>query len=164
MLAVPLTASRGGADHAGTVEGHGAVVANHNAPNQVVVSGTASRQSRRVASQALIAEGVEPKPLKVATAFHSPGRGELRSRRSAEFLDSVAVQRGPKLPVYHNATAAPHAGGPAVDIRERLAERHRANPSGSSSKSSAMYEAGRPHLSSRSDPGHVLTNLTQERS
>ncbi|HEY0881832.1 MAG TPA: acyltransferase domain-containing protein, partial [Archangium sp.] len=96
--------------------GANVVVANHNSPNQVVLSG--SVQEIEKVEAALSAKGMTAKRLPVATAFHSP----LVAGSSVPFkafLDGVAV-KSPSLDVFANATAAAYPKE-AGAIREQLA-------------------------------------------
>ncbi|MCU0753541.1 MAG: SDR family oxidoreductase [Xanthomonadales bacterium] len=96
--------------------GAGVVVANHNAPTQVVLSGAVDDIAQVEA--AVRARGMTAKRLPVATAFHSPLVAGC-SVPFAEFLQDVAFD-APALPVYSNATAAGYATEPA-EIRSQLA-------------------------------------------
>ncbi|MDP2417538.1 MAG: beta-ketoacyl synthase N-terminal-like domain-containing protein, partial [Hydrogenophaga sp.] len=96
--------------------GANVVVANHNSPTQVVLSGSVDEITQVEA--ALSAKGMTAKRLPVATAFHSP----LVAGSSVpfgEFLQGVAFN-APLLDVYSNATAASYATEPAA-IRTQLA-------------------------------------------
>jgi acyl transferase domain-containing protein len=96
--------------------GANVVVANHNSPTQVVLSGSVEEITKVEA--ALGAKGMTAKRLPVATAFHSP----LVAGSSVpfgEFLQGVAFN-APLLDVYSNATAASYATEPAA-IRTQLA-------------------------------------------
>jgi acyl transferase domain-containing protein len=91
-------------------------VANHNAPRQVVLSGTVAQVE--AAEAALRGAGLRFQRLQVATAFHS----EVVSASAAPFglfLDGVEVA-APALPVYANAAAAPYEGS-AQAVRAGLA-------------------------------------------
>jgi acyl transferase domain-containing protein len=93
----------------------GAVVANHNDPRQVVVSGTIDaieEVERRIA-----AAGLKAQRLPVAAAFHSPVVA-LSVQPFARILADVEF-KPPSLPVMANATAQPYPDGPAA-IREQL--------------------------------------------
>ena len=93
--------------------GANVVVANHNSPTQVVLSGSVEEITKVEA--ALSAKGMTAKRLPVATAFHSP----LVAGSSAPFrtfLEGVTFS-APKLDVYGNATAAVYG----KDAREQLA-------------------------------------------
>ena len=96
--------------------GANVVVANHNSPTQVVLSGSLEEITKVEA--ALSAKGMTAKRLPVATAFHSP----LVAGSSVpfgEFLQGVALN-APQIDVYSNATAATYATEPAA-IRTQLA-------------------------------------------
>ncbi|MFI5299599.1 MAG: beta-ketoacyl synthase N-terminal-like domain-containing protein, partial [Polyangiales bacterium] len=93
------------------------VVANHNGPKQVVVSGATDAIDALVAR--LIERGINAKRLPVATAFHSP----IVAGSSAPFraaLTKIAIA-SPKIPVFSNADAAPYATSPDA-IRDTLAQ------------------------------------------
>lgn len=91
---------------------HGLVVANDNAPGQVVLAGRLSRL-RAVSGQAR-EQGARTIALDVAGAFHSPAMsGAVEPFRAA--LDSVEFHR-PRIPVISGSTARPF-----VDQRVELA-------------------------------------------
>ena len=96
--------------------GANVVVANHNSPTQVVLSGSVEEITKVEA--ALAAKGMTAKRLPVATAFHSPLVAGS-SLPFGEFLQGVKIN-APQLGVYSNATAATYAKKPAA-IREQLA-------------------------------------------
>ncbi|MFZ4539124.1 SDR family oxidoreductase [Propionivibrio sp.] len=96
--------------------GANVVVANHNSPTQVVLSGSVDEISKVEA--AFAAQGMTAKRLPVATAFHSP-LVAASSVPFGEFLQSVSVS-APQLDVYSNATASTYAKQ-APAIREQLA-------------------------------------------
>jgi acyl transferase domain-containing protein/acyl carrier protein/NADP-dependent 3-hydroxy acid dehydrogenase YdfG len=128
------------------------VVANHNHPTQVVLSGSLEAIAALVAK--LTAEGVEAKRLPVATAFHSP----LVAPSSAPFrtfLQGVAV-RAPQIDVYGNAEAAPYPQSPDA-VRERLAAQI-ARPVRFVEEIEAMWERG-VRTFVEVGPGSVLTDL-----
>ncbi len=133
----------------------GAVLANHNAPNQVVVSGPTPAIESIEAD--LEAAGIEPKRLKVATAFHSP----VVEASVAPFTDFLATVdfSAPGLPAYHNADAAPHPSDPA-QIRARLGAAI-ARPVRFVEQVEAMWQAG-VRTFVEVGPGNVLTNLVGE--
>jgi [acyl-carrier-protein] S-malonyltransferase len=80
------------------------VVANDNAPGQVVVSGT--NAALAAATEALTAAGARRViPLRVSGAFHSPAMSNVAERLRAAF-DGVAW-RDPQIPVVSNVTADP---------------------------------------------------------
>jgi [acyl-carrier-protein] S-malonyltransferase len=87
------------------VDEHEAVVANDNAPGQVVLAGPLRRL--RAASKRARGLGVRAIPLDVAGAFHSPAMsGAVEPFRAA--LDSVEF-RPPAIPVISGSTARPFA-------------------------------------------------------
>jgi acyl transferase domain-containing protein/NADP-dependent 3-hydroxy acid dehydrogenase YdfG len=102
MLAVgaPIAEVRETLDRLGST----VVIANHNGPRQVVLSG--SVEAIDAAAASLAETGVGCLRLDVATAFHSPivagAAGEF-----AAYLESVELN-SPQLPVYSNTTATPY--------------------------------------------------------
>jgi acyl transferase domain-containing protein len=131
------------------------VVANHNGPRQVVLSGPAAAIDEL--SARLSGKGVDARRLPVATAFHSPlvagASGPLRA-----YLDGVEFA-DPRLPVYANATAEPYPAEPAA-ARRLLAEQV-CRPVRFADQVEAMYRAGvRTFL--EVGPGAVLTGLVGE--
>ena len=91
------------------------VVANHNSPTQVVLSGTTT-DIERIEEQ-LAEHGLACKRLPVATAFHSPvvsGAGDA----FAEFIDTIEM-RPPTVPVYGNESAEPYPSEVEA-VREQL--------------------------------------------
>ncbi|GAA1878911.1 type I polyketide synthase [Streptantibioticus ferralitis] len=129
-----------------------AVVANHNAPRQTVLSGhtDAVDEAMRLFREA----GYGARRLPVACAFHSPllaGAGE----RFAQALARRRV-RAPELPVWANRTAAVHGTDPD-EIRSELAAQIEA-PVRFAAQIEAMYEAG-ARAFVEAGPGTVLTRL-----
>ncbi len=92
------------------------VLANLNAPGQIVVSGSTGACER--ALRGAEAAGLKATALKVAGAFHSPLMQPAADRMRAE-LDRVAFAP-PAAPVYSNVTARPHEDGES--IKRRLVE------------------------------------------
>jgi acyl transferase domain-containing protein len=133
----------------------GCTIANHNAPAQVVVSGPT--QAVAALEKRLLAAGIEPKRLTVATAFHSPVvEGSVEPFQS--FLQGIKFQ-APAVPVYHNADAAPHPADPAA-IRTRLAQAI-ARPVRFVEQIEAMWQAG-VRTFVEVGPHSVLTGLVGE--
>lgn len=91
----------------------GVVVANDNAPGQVVLSG--GRRELAGAAAALRDAGMRTLELNVAGAFHSPLMAAAVPEWTAA-LRSVHI-RAPRIPVYSGVTAAP-----IDDVRRRLVE------------------------------------------
>ena len=91
------------------------VVANHNAPRQVVVSGPLAAIERFEAT--LAAQSVSAKRLPVATAFHSSVVAGAAEGFAAA-LSEVDIQ-APTQTVYANSSAAPYPTDPAA-LRAQL--------------------------------------------
>ncbi|MBX7195271.1 MAG: acyltransferase domain-containing protein, partial [Sandaracinaceae bacterium] len=91
-------------------------VANHNAPDQVVISGATDAIAK--AETVLKAAGLTTKRLEVATAFHSP-IVQSAVAPFASFLDGVGFGSA-ALPVIANATADAYPAG-AADTKRTLA-------------------------------------------
>jgi [acyl-carrier-protein] S-malonyltransferase len=93
------------------------VVANHNAPGQLVISG--SRAGVEAAAQRALTRGARRAiPLNVSGAFHSPLMADAALRFSAA-LDAVAIA-DPHPPVVCNVDA--RAAQSAAELRDRLRE------------------------------------------
>jgi malonyl CoA-acyl carrier protein transacylase len=92
---------------------HGVIVANDNAPGQIVLSGEA-RALERAADEAR-ERGHKAMPLRVAGAFHSPAMAPVVPAFRAA-LDEVEFAP-PHTPVVSSITAEPFD-----DVRARLAE------------------------------------------
>ncbi len=134
---VMLAVSAGFAEVEAAVSGvDGAWIANHNAPSQVVVSGTPAGIASVEA--ALSAAGVASKRLDTATAFHSPlvapAAASLR-----EYLSGVSIGTL-QFPVYGNTDSGLYPTGPDA-IRDRVAA-HLAAPVRFVDEIEAMYAAG----------------------
>ncbi|MBK7582989.1 MAG: acyltransferase domain-containing protein [Myxococcales bacterium] len=128
----------------------GLVVANHNAPTQVVLSGPLEAVEKARAELRRL--GISFRDLPVHTAFHSsvvsasvePFRKALRD----------VEMRPPTVPVYANSLAAPYSR----EIVDVLAEQI-ANPVRFVEQIEAMYAAG-ARVFLEVGPGSVLTGLT----
>ncbi|MFE4801348.1 SDR family NAD(P)-dependent oxidoreductase [Streptomyces sp. NPDC056708] len=110
--------------------------ANHNAPRQVVLSGTT--EAIAVVEKAFAAEDVDTRRLNTSTAFHSPLVAPAGERLSA-FLSGIPLTE-PRIEVYGNADAAPYPA-PPDEVRRRLA-RQLASPVLFHDQIEAMYAAG----------------------
>ncbi|MFO0728876.1 MAG: SDR family NAD(P)-dependent oxidoreductase [Myxococcota bacterium] len=130
----------------------GLVVANHNAPEQCVLSGPAASIDR--AEAALGRRGLSVRRLGVATAFHSPlvasAVGKLRSALSS------AALRLPRIPVYSCLTASPEPTELEA-LAEGLAEQLAA-PVRFVEQIQAMSQAG-ARVFVEAGPGTVLSGL-----
>ncbi|UVO14902.1 acyltransferase domain-containing protein [Mycobacterium sp. SVM_VP21] len=128
------------------------IIANHNAPNQVVLSGDSAAIAD--AAQRFSAAGMNARLLDVATAFHS----EIVSSAAAPFASYLAgIPFGvPQVPVYANATAQPYVGS-AEQMQATLANQI-AQPVRFVEQVQAMWSAG-ARTFVEVGPGSVLTNL-----
>ncbi|MGW2053072.1 SDR family NAD(P)-dependent oxidoreductase [Streptomyces sp. NPDC001840] len=132
---------------AGTV-----VAANHNAPEQTVISGPTEPMGEAVAR--LRDAGYSAKPLQVACAFHSPllaGAGDA----FAERLASMTVY-APGFDVWANRTADRYPADPEA-VRAGLAAQIGA-PVRFTEQIEAMYAAG-ARVFVEVGPGRVLSRL-----
>ncbi|HJP72639.1 MAG TPA: SDR family NAD(P)-dependent oxidoreductase [Pseudonocardiaceae bacterium] len=128
------------------------VIANYNAPEQTVISGSTTAIDTAVGR--FKDAGMGAKRLPVACAFHSPllaGSGD----RFAEALADTTF-REPEIPVYANSTARRHDPDPDR-IRAELAAQLTA-PVRFVEQIEAMYAAG-ARVFVESGPGSVLTTL-----
>ncbi len=134
------------------IEGVDVVIANHNAPNQVVLSGPIDGID--LAEQALSRAGVTCKRLDVATAFHS----SVVSNSAQPFLEALknVEMSAATTPVYAGSLAAPYPTE-ANAIREILASQI-AKPVRFVEQVEAMHEAG-ARIFIECGPGSVLTSL-----
>ncbi len=128
------------------------VIANHNHPKQVVLSGSVEAIAR--IEKTLEAAGIPAKRLPVSTAFHSPLVAGS-SAPFAHFLSSVRFNP-PAIDVYSNAEAAPYPTN-ADDIRRQLADQI-ARPVRFVEQIEAMYAAG-ARVFVEVGPGAILTDL-----
>jgi acyl transferase domain-containing protein/NAD(P)H-dependent flavin oxidoreductase YrpB (nitropropane dioxygenase family) len=130
----------------------GVTLANLNAPDQVVLSGTTPAVESAVS--ALRKQGMKARLLPVACAFHSPVVAPA-GEKFAEVLSREGM-RSPGVPVWSNVTAEPHSDDPD-SIRAMLAAQISA-PVKFADQVEAMYEAG-ARIFVEAGPGRVLTNL-----
>ncbi|MGY5070995.1 SDR family NAD(P)-dependent oxidoreductase [Streptomyces griseus] len=110
--------------------------ANHNAPRQVVLSGSAEAVAR--AEKAFSTAGVGTRRLAASTAFHSPLVAPAVEPLAA-YLRTVPLAE-PRLQVYGNADARPYPSSPD-EVRRRIAG-HLASPVLFEDQIEAMYAAG----------------------
>ncbi|MGH3935074.1 MAG: beta-ketoacyl synthase N-terminal-like domain-containing protein, partial [Pseudonocardiaceae bacterium] len=129
------------------------VVANHNAPDQAVISGPTP--AVQAALNRLAEVGVTGTGIPVACAFHSPVVAGATPIFAAE-LDRRGVG-SPRLPVWSNTTATPYPTEPTA-VRTTLAN-HIAEPVRFVEQIEAMYAAG-VRVFVEAGPGRVLTQLT----
>ncbi len=144
---------------ADAVKGHLAdcedvVIANRNAPQQTVISG--SKKGVIAIIEKLQANGMAAQSIPVSCAFHSP----LVRRAAglfAEHLERATIQ-APRIPVYSNVTARPHENDSA-EIRRALSSQI-ISPVRFEEQVRAMYEAG-ARIFVEVGPGNVLTGLVR---
>ncbi|PPK71213.1 type I polyketide synthase [Actinokineospora auranticolor] len=127
------------------------VLANHNAPEQIVLSGPTDRIADAV--ERLVAEGLSAKRIPVACAFHSA----VVAPAAALFAEALADEhvRPPELPVYANRTADAYSS--TSDVRAELAAQVAA-PVRFVEQVRAMHAAG-ARTFVEVGPGTVLTGL-----
>ena len=128
------------------------VVANHNSPKQLVLSG--ATEAIAEAERRLGEKGMAATRLEVATAFHSPLVSPA-AQPLREFLASVALS-APSIPVFANTSAAPYPSEPEA-VRDLLAQQL-AKPVRFVEQIEAMYQAG-VRVFVEVGPARVLTGL-----
>ncbi|MBW1885606.1 MAG: acyltransferase domain-containing protein, partial [Deltaproteobacteria bacterium] len=128
------------------------VIANHNAPDQVVLSGETTEIE--TIEKKLAEEQINARRLPVATAFHSPVV-EKASGAFGEYLAEVEFAT-PERPVYSNTTGRVHDESAAA-LRSKLALQL-ASPVKFVDMIESMYEAGIRSFV-EVGPGSVLTGL-----
>lgn len=114
----------------------GLTVANHNAPQQTILSGP--RQAIDAVVSDLEAAGIQARTLAVGAAFHSPLVAGARDTLAA-YLDDIPFAP-PTFAVYSNTTAKPHATDAEL-LRQTLAD-HLVNPVEMVREVEAMYADG----------------------
>ncbi|PXX71775.1 polyketide-type polyunsaturated fatty acid synthase PfaA [Nocardia tenerifensis] len=127
-------------------------IANHNAPEQIVVSGAVN--SLAALGDRLAERGVPVRRLTVSAGFHSP-----LVRDAIVPLHSYLRQMdlaAPRIPVYANTDASTYPSR-SEGIADRLA-RHLASPVRFADQIAAMYNAG-VRTFVEVGPGSVLTGL-----
>jgi acyl transferase domain-containing protein/NAD(P)H-dependent flavin oxidoreductase YrpB (nitropropane dioxygenase family) len=134
---------------------HSAVVmANHNSPDQVVISGPTADVDSAVT--ALTDAGLSARRLQVACAFHSPVVAGATDRFAAVLAGTdIAV---PAIPVWGNRTAGRYPDDPER-IRHELAEQI-ASPVRFADQIEAMYRDG-TRIFVETGPGQALTRLVR---
>ncbi|MFN8470356.1 MAG: beta-ketoacyl synthase N-terminal-like domain-containing protein, partial [Caldilineaceae bacterium] len=132
----------------------GVVIANHNTPDQVVISGIEAAVA--ACEERLRQAGIRHQRLPVATAFHSTVVRPATAPFHA-YLSHVPVH-APGVPVYANSTASVYSSVPEA-VRETLADQI-ALPVLFAEQVEAMYVAG-ARIFVEVGPGTVLTNLVK---
>ena len=127
-------------------------VANHNAPQQTIVSG--GRESVENLIDQLRQRGIGATPLPVSAAFHSPFVAPAQQKLQ-RFLDQLEWH-SPDFNVYANTLGRAHEADPEA-IRAVMVE-HLAKPVEFVAEVEAMYEAG-ARLFIELGPKRVLSGL-----
>ncbi len=141
----------GAADVQPALAGLSAVVANDNAPDQVVISGETAAVDAALVR--LAAAGIRSKRLDVSAAFHSPVVNAA-AETFARTLSTVAMQ-APARPVFANTTAAVHADVNSIKAALALQIKSQVR---FVDQLRAMYAAG-ARVFVEVGPGSVLTGL-----
>ncbi len=129
--------------------------ANFNSPNQTVISGTEAGIEK--ALERCSAAKIAARKIKVSCAFHSP-LVEEATVKFATALEAAAFAV-PRVPVYSNTTARPHANG-AVAIKQQLVK-HITEPVRFADQIRAMHGDG-VQVFIEVGPGRVLTGLVEQ--
>ena len=117
LIGIDVDAATAVCEETASETGEVVVVANHNAPGQLVISG--SRAGVEAAAQLALSRGARRAiPLNVSGAFHSPLMAAAASRFGVA-LDAVAIA-DPEPPVVCNVDA--RAAHSATELRDRLRE------------------------------------------
>jgi acyl transferase domain-containing protein/NAD(P)H-dependent flavin oxidoreductase YrpB (nitropropane dioxygenase family) len=130
-------------------------VANLNAPNQTVISGT--KAGIEQASALFETAGLTVRALAVSCAFHSPLIAAARDRL-AEMLSLVKFSPA-RFPVFSNSSGAPYPSQP-TEIVELLSN-HLVSVVDFAGGVQAMYEAG-ARIFVESGPRNALTGLVTQ--
>ena len=130
------------------------IVANHNAPSQVVISG--SHRGVEEASEALAKAGFSVTPVPVAAAFHSSHVKPAREIFAAAI--NAMSWHTPRIPVYSNASARPHSGD--VEALKLAMADHLVHPVEFVAEVEAMYADG-ARTFVEVGPKAVLTGLVR---
>lgn len=130
----------------------GVTLANHNAPDQCVISGAAGDVARAIA--ALAGAGIRAVTLPVGSAFHSP----LMAAAGGALHAAIAACdiHAPSLPVFANLDGRPYPDDRDA-VRQRLFE-HLERPVEFVAQIEAMYEAG-VRTFVEAGPRQILTSL-----
>ncbi|MFD5512875.1 SDR family oxidoreductase [Streptomyces sp. NPDC127051] len=134
------------------IAGGRVVIANHNAPEQSVISGPGEEVDSAV--DVLRSAGHSARRLPVACAFHSPVV-EGATTSFAHALRSHSL-RTPEIPVFSTRTAAPYPTEPDAIATELSAQI--SAPVRFTEQIEAMYAAG-ARVFVEAGPGSVLTQL-----
>ncbi|MCB2212987.1 SDR family NAD(P)-dependent oxidoreductase [bacterium] len=133
----------------------GVVIANHNAPEQSVLSGPVD--GVKAAVKKLTDDGITAKLLTVAGAFHS-SLFEQSQKPLVEAIQAAAVNE-PQIPVYSNKNGSPYPSDPTA-IKEQLSG-HLLGPVEFVSAINAMHDDG-IRVFVELGPKSVLGSLTKQ--
>ncbi|MDQ6617467.1 MAG: SDR family NAD(P)-dependent oxidoreductase, partial [Actinomycetota bacterium] len=133
----------------------GVIIANHNGPNQVVISGPTAAVDAAIGR--LADRGLRATRIPVACAFHSTLVAGAAATLHAELAGRSV--RTPTIPVWCNTTARPYPADPEA-IRATLATQVAA-PVRFADQVEAMYAAG-ARVFVEAGPGRVLTTLVSK--
>jgi len=154
MAAVTGDAERVGAVLTAAGLAEAVVIANHNTPTQMVISGTTPAVGQAV--EALKEAGLRARAIPVACAFHSP----VVAGAAGAFAAVLAGRdvSAPRIPVWSNRSAQPYPADPA-EVRAGLAAQIGA-PVRFVDQIEAMYAAG-ARVFVEAGPGRVLSGLVE---
>ncbi|WP_107669438.1 type I polyketide synthase [Cyanothece sp. BG0011] len=130
-------------------------VANYNAPDQVVLSG--SKPEIATLEKVLSKQGYKVTPLPVSAAFHTPFVLHA-SQPFAQALDQVTFNP-PTIPVYANMTGNPYPGEPSA--MRTLLEAHMLNAVQFVQEVENLYAQG-GYCFVEIGPRQILTNLVKQ--
>ena len=131
------------------------VLANHNAPQQAVISGR--REAVEHVLSQMHAAGLSTRPLPVSGAFHSSLMRDSQGILTQAIVE-VAMAR-PQIPVYSNIDARPYPHDTEA-IRDHLA-RHMLSPVEFVAQVNSMHEAG-ARCFVEVGPKAILTSLVNQ--
>ncbi|MDQ3405122.1 MAG: acyltransferase domain-containing protein, partial [Actinomycetota bacterium] len=147
-----MAAVSAGVERVGPLLVDSVVIANHNSPTQVVISGPSAAVAETVTR--LRGAGISANPIPVACAFHSPLVAEAGRALAVELAGREL--RAPEVPVWSNRTATVYPTSSA-EIRAELAA-HIGAPVRFADQIEAMYADG-ARVFVESGPGRVLSGL-----
>ncbi len=128
------------------------VIANHNGPNQVVVSGPIVSIDKAI--ELLKAKDIKCIELSISAAFHSPMMNDARKPLN-DFIDTLEFN-SPKKPIFSNSTGKLFPTEPN-DIR-KLIKKHLLQPVEFVSQVEEMQKSNTT-IFVELGPGRILTNL-----
>ncbi|CRK56359.1 modular polyketide synthase [Alloactinosynnema sp. L-07] len=131
------------------IDGTGVVIANHNSPTQVVISGSTTAVAD--AMERLRVEGLSAKRIPVACAFHSPVVAAAGDAFAAAV--SARATRAPEIPVWSNRTASRYPEDIAVELGAQIG-----SPVRFADQIAAMHDDG-ARVFIECGPGRVLSGL-----